>query len=111
MAPNFKVVMTALALISMKNIYDYIERCTGDAYYADSFSQRTTNFINNVLPYSPFMGRIPDDEYLQKKKIRRVTTHDKKYNIFYYVDEQSQTIYIMKVANGRQSNEHQLFGL
>ena len=103
--------MTALALISMKNIYDYIERCTGDIYYADRFSQRTIDFIKNVLSYSPFMGRIPDDEYLQKKKIRRVTTHDKKYNIFYYVDEQSHTIYIMKIANGNQSIDRQLFGL
>lgn len=103
--------MTALALISMKNIYDYIENCTGDIYYADRFSQKTTAFINNTFPYNPFIGRIPDDEYLQRKEIRRITTPDKKYNIFYYVDEQAQTVYILKIADGRQSTDHQLFGL
>lgn len=111
MEPNFKVVMTPLALLSIKNIYDYIESCSGEASAADRFSQRTISYINNTFPYNPFIGRIPDDEYLQRKNIRRITTPDKRYNIYYLADEQAQTVYILKIADGRQSPERQFFGL
>lgn len=67
------------------------------------------NFIDG-LSYNPFIGRLIDYDSVQGKNIRRIT-FEKKYNIFYRADEQSQTVYILKITNGKQNIDRQLFGL
>lgn len=109
MALNFKVIMAPSALNSLDDIRDYIERKSGNQYTANKVAEKIIGFMDNFI-YNPFMGRAADDEQLQGKNIRRITALN-RYNIFYRVDEQSQTVYILKIADGRQSDERQLFGL
>ncbi len=105
----FKVKMTALALNSLNNIRSYILFCSNDPDVADRVFGNIGRFIKN-MSYNPFMGRVIDYDSVQGKNIRRIT-FDKKYNIFYQVDEQAQTVYILKITNGKQNVDRQLFGL
>lgn len=110
MALPFKVSYTPFASDCMTGIRDYIKLISGDIDIVNKVFKKIANYIDDTLPYSPYIGRIPDNESLQRKNIRRITALD-RYNIFYRVDEQSQMVYILKIADGRQSTDHQLFGL
>lgn len=111
MALNYKIIYTDLALESVKSIHDYLENDL-DTDIADRITARTSRFIS-ALSYNPFIGRVVDfDEYETKEKdVRRITTLDKRYNIYYRADEQARIVYILKIADGKQSIDRQLSGL
>ena len=94
----------------MAEIRNYIEFKSGNINTANNTFKKITNFIDDTLSYSPYLGRIPDNENLKSKNIRRITALN-RYNIFYRVDEQAQMVYILKIADGRQSADRQLHGL
>lgn len=109
MALNFKVIMAPSAFDSLDDIRDYIEERSGDTYTANKVLGKIIGFMDNFI-FNPFLGRVADDEQIQGKNIRRITALD-RYNIFYRVDEQGQTVYILKISDGRQSTDRQLHGL
>ncbi len=109
MASKFNIIMMLSALNSLNDIHEYIEYCSNNPVIADNVRRRIILFIDK-LSEMPFIGRKVDYDKVQGKNIRRIT-FDKKYNIFYRVDEQAQTVYILKIANGKQNVDRQLFGL
>lgn len=109
MALNFRIIYTSLGLDSLKDIHNYLEDRI-DVDTADRITARIGKFISD-MPYNPFIGRIISEYKFKTKDVRRITTFDKRYNIYYRVDEQARQIYILKIVDGRQSVKHQLLGL
>lgn len=109
MALNFKVVITTRAVNNLYDIHDFILQQSGDVDTADRVTHRIVVYTDN-LTFNPFMGRILSEYKLQTKDVRRITA-EKRYNIYYHVDEQAQQVYILKIVDGRQSVKHQLLGL
>ena len=109
MALNFKITYSTLGLSSLKDIHNYLEYHI-DIDTADRIIVRIGKFISNNMPYNPFMGRILSEYKLKTKDVRRITA-EKRYNIYYRVDEQAQQIYILKIVDGKQSIKRQLHGL
>lgn len=109
MALKFKIIYSALGLSSLRGIHNNLEYQI-DLETADRITSRIGKYIINNLPYNPFIGRILSEYKFKTKDVRRITA-EKRYNIYYHVDEQNQEIYIMKIADGRQSMSRQLMGL
>ena len=93
------------------NIQDYIFSKSKDSETAVRMVRRIVAYANNNLSYNPFIGRIISEYKLKTKNVRRITTTDKRYNIYYSVNEQAREVYILKIVDGRQSVERQLSGL
>lgn len=101
--------MTVPAVISLKSVHDYIYYCSDDLNSANNVTHDITLYAKSLVDY-PFIGTIVDHKKVKGKNIRRIT-YNKKYNIYYRVDEQAQIIYILKIVNGKRSIDRQLFGL
>lgn len=101
--------MTAPAVNSLNDIRDYIIYCSDDLNLAAKACGNIGRFIKSLSDV-PFIGQIVEYEKVKGKNIRRVT-FNKKYNIYYRVNEQAQIVYIPKIVNGEQSTDRQLFGL
>lgn len=110
MALKFKVVISALAADNLDDIHGFIYNQYKDMDAADRVVGRITAYIKRNLAFNPFIGRILFEYKLKTKDVRRITV-EKRYNIFYRVDEQAQEVYIIKIADGRQGVKHQLLGL
>lgn len=101
--------MTKSATISLNAIRDYIFYCSDDLNSANSITQNIVHYVKSLVDF-PFIGQIVDNKIVKGKNIRRIT-YNKKYNIYYRVDEKAQIIYILKIVNGKQSINRQLHGL
>ncbi len=112
MALNFKIIYSTFADNSLDDIRNYVLYRSRDPEIANRVFNRIVVFID-TLSYNPFIGRVVDfDEYETKERdIRRITTLDKRYNIYYRADEKARAVYILKIADGRQSIDRQLSGL
>ena len=95
--------MTNSGKISLNGIRSYIFSCSDDLNSANKITHDIVLYVNGLAD-RPFIGRIVENEIVKGKNIRRVT-FNKKYNIYYQVDEQVQIVYILKIANGKQSIE------
>ena len=109
MALNFKVVITNRAVNNLNNTHDFIFQQSQDVDTADRVTRRIVNYADN-LTFNPFMGRILSEYNLKTKDVRRITA-EKRYNIYYSVNEQAREVYILKIVDGRQSMKRQLLGL
>lgn len=109
MALNFKITYSTLAEDGLNDIRDYVFFRSKDLETANRVFGRIVKFIGN-LTFNPFMGRILSEYKLKTEDVRRITA-EKRYNIYYRVDEQARQIYILKIVDGRQSVKHQLLGL
>lgn len=110
MESSFKVILTPFAEDSLYDLRDFIFSQSRDLEITDRVIRRIISYAGNLI-FNPFMGRILSEYKLQTKDVRRITTTDKRYNIYYQVNEQFQEVYILKIVDGRQSIERQLHGL
>lgn len=107
---KYKITYMPLAEEGLYNIQDHIFSRSKDQETADKVVHRISAYINNSLTFNPFIGRILSEYKFKTKDVRRITAEN-RYNIYYHVDEQTQNVYILKIADGRQSVERQLSGL
>lgn len=110
MGSNFKIILTPFGEESLYDLREFIFNQSKDSESADNIICRIITYTGN-LSFNPFMGRALSEYKLQNEDVRRITTLDKRYNIYYNVNEQFQEVYILKIADGRQSMRRQLLGL
>ena len=109
MASHFKIIYMPLAQNCAYDLHNFIFSQSKDLKTADRVLRRIVAYIDN-LTFNPFMGRILSEYKFKTKDVRRITA-EKRYNIYYHVDEQLQIVYILKIVDGKQSIKRQLHGL
>ena len=109
MGSNFKIIYMPSAQNSVHDLRSFIFSQSQDLHAADKVIRRIVIYIDN-LTFNPFMGRILSEYNLKTKDVRRITA-EKRYNIYYSVNEQAREVYILKIVDGRQSMKRQLLGL
>jgi addiction module RelE/StbE family toxin len=99
--PKFKIRYLTTAEDDLYSIADYISEDNPRA--ADRMIDRFEQVINR-LEFSPFAGKVPDDDELRKRNYRMLIVG--KYLVFYKVKEKAVEIY--RIIHGARDYKHLL---
>lgn len=94
---NYKLIVMPATLEDMDNIYDYITQTLCAPTAANNLLNKLLQEMERLKDF-PLSGEIQPNTENLKREYRRLIVDN--YIIFYTVDEQTQTVYIMRVLYG-----------
>lgn len=105
---KYKITYLPLALDNLQGIGEYITY----NFYSPAAAKRLVHKIRTRirnLRGNPYLYRAYEHEPYKSRGIRYFPVDD--YIVYYRVDEQAQTVYILKICHGSQSEDNQLNGI
>lgn len=105
---KFKVIMMSLAQENLRDIRRYITAELNNPNSARKICGEVTKRIK-ALADMPLIYPIYDVEPWKSRGIRHFTVRN--YIVYYKVDDALKTVFILKIAHGRQCPENRLDGI
>lgn len=105
---KYKITYMPFALDNLQEIEEYITY----NFYSPAVGKRLIHKIRtriSALRDNPHMYRAYEDEPYKSRGIRYFPVDN--YIVYYRVDDQAQTVYILKISHGMQSPDTQLHGI
>lgn len=99
---SYKLVMTDSFLRDLDNVMGYITLSLENKMAAAALLDDIEKSYNNI-ECMPLMYESCYDSRLKESGYRKVTIHN--YIMVYRVDEETETVYIMRLFHGRQNYE------
>ncbi len=96
---NYKLVVTKPAENDLTDILQYISKELSAPKAASDFLDEVLKCYDNVSA-NPLMYALCDNDKLKNKNYRKAII--KNYIMFYRIEKQSNTIYIMRFIYGRR---------
>ncbi len=98
---RYKLIVTNRAIELLDNIIEYIVSNLKNPQAAKKLLLEIEGIYNN-LENNPEMYGYSDDVFLKKRKYRKVIVPNYKYIIFFQIDKENNTIYIMGIFHHRE---------
>lgn len=105
---KFKIKMMSLAAENLRDIRRYISVELDNPYSAQKICGEIAKRINDLAD-NPFLYPLYEDEPWKSRGIRHLVV--RKYIVYYFADERSKTVSVLKIAGGAQSPENRLQGI
>lgn len=105
---NYRLIWTPLGQTDLRELRWYITNNLYNSTAADKIYNEIVKRAKD-LTYDPYIYRLYEFEPYRSMGLRLF--YVKKYIIYYMVDEALKTVSIVRIANGRQSDENRMKGI
>ena len=105
---SYRVELTPPGSTSLRKIRWYISEQLKNPVAAKNICGKIMKQIKD-LKYHPYLFPLVDNERFKGEEVRFFPVGN--YIVYYSVDEQLKTVYILKIAGAAQSPEHRLDGI
>ena len=104
---KYDVKLTSQAIIQISEIINYISNVLNTPQNAKSWSNHLKERITN-LNMTPSRFPVLDRKNYKEKEIRKMVVHN--FNVYYYVDEEKKTVWVIAVVYSKRDQLNFLKG-